>query len=114
MDINLKLKDPWEMTHLEFVDDIIAFIKSKITAHHILQKKNFFPFAIKPKEYMYIIENDDDGTVGLLDLNRKMRRKGKTVAYYKEFQSQDSFDSWMEDEFTEWIEYCKSIGAYDQ
>ena len=54
------------------------------------------------------------GTVGFLDLNRKMRRKGKTVAYYKEFRSQESFDMWMEDEFAEWIQYCKSIGAYEE
>ena len=65
------------MIPLEFVDEFIGKIKAVLSKEHPLYGKDLFPSAKISRREIYIIENDSNGTLAILNLEKQMEIDGK-------------------------------------
>ena len=113
--MHVKLSDAWDDIWLEAADSHIGYIRSYLEESHPLTEIYIFPIAKRMREEVYIIEdNDNRGRFWLLDLNKRKRIKGKSYVWFSEFKSQEEIDGLMKEDYLKWIEYAKSIGAYEE
>ena len=101
--ITITYKDPWTMMYSEYADEFIEIIRESIPKEHPLYERDFFPAAKISGEYVFLIEDDTTEQSGLLDLRRKMRRKGKRMPYYKEFKDQNDIQEMIDRDHSEWL-----------
>lgn len=71
----LEIKWPWEMVHLECVEDFIDTIKEFLPADHELQAHELFPGIKWDERPVFIIDDDTTGEYLLMDFEKTTRWK---------------------------------------
>ena len=66
----LEIKWPWEMVHLECVEDFIDTIKEFLPADHELQAHELFPGIKWDGRPIFIIDDDTTGEYLLMDFEK--------------------------------------------
>ena len=56
----MEIKDPWDMTTLAHVDDILELLREVISKTHPLYERKVFPFAFKDRGRFVMFETDDN------------------------------------------------------
>jgi hypothetical protein len=101
----LEILEPWQMVPLEFAEDTIAFLKSKLQPHHPLQEQELFPFLNREDRQAWILEKeDDDGTTWLLDLTQKRRFKGRTIYAFRQLSDNDELEQLIKHDHQQWLD----------
>lgn len=101
----LEILEPWQMVPLEFAEDTIAFLKSKLQPHHPLQEQELFPFLNREDRQAWILEKEDeDGTTWLLDLTQKRRFKGRTIYAFRQLSDNDELEQLIKHDHQQWLD----------
>ena len=113
MRLRIHYNDAWESIPLEFADDAIGFFDRGLQASHPLRAFKLFPLAKCWRKHKYlIVEEDPSDLLWVLDMDRKMRVKGKTCSYFKRIDSQEELDAMMQCDFDAWVQSMKGAGAW--
>ena len=71
----LYIKWPWEMTWLEFADELIAQIKEALPPDHPLQEHEIFPAIKWDGRPIFIVDDDTTGEQILMNFEKRTRWK---------------------------------------
>ena len=73
----MEIKDPWNMTTLAHVDDILELLGEVISQSHPLYQRKAFPFAFKAGGRFVMFETDDNDVEEyyIIDFGRGVTRK---------------------------------------
>ena len=113
MKVQFRYNDAWDS--VEFIDEVIEFIKSKLQRNHPLMSVDFCPMANRWQSRKFFLAAEDDSSrLWILDLDRKERIGGKVLYYYKEIETQSEFDEILRDDLIWWTQYMKDAGAWNE
>lgn len=59
----LRIEWPWSMTWMEYVDEMLAFLKSQIGPGHRLHRRKLYVAAVKKDAKAWLVEGET-GTLG--------------------------------------------------
>ena len=105
--------DAWESIPLHCADDVIEFFNQELQPSHPLRTFKLFPVAKCWRRYKYLVEEEEPGDLlWVLDMERKMRVRGKTCYYFKRIETQEELDTLMKADYDAWVQYMKDEGAW--
>jgi len=115
MQPQIKFNDAWESIPLECADEMIDYLDDVLQATHPLRSYNLFPIAKCWRQPKYLIEEEDaTDNLWVLDLQRKMRIRGKTCYYFKRLETQKELDTLLQADHKAWVQYMKDAGAWEE
>jgi hypothetical protein len=115
MDLSIHYNDAWESLPLDAADNFIAFLDGMLQPAHPLRKFKLFPVAKCWRKDKYLIEEQEPSDLlWVLDLEKKMKIRGKTFFYFKQLKTQEELDILFQADLEEWIQYMKDAGAWEE
>lgn len=112
--LKIDFSGPWESIPLVYADDVIEFFNRELQPAHPLRAFKLFPLAKCWRKDKYFIEEEEPSDIlWVLDLDKKVRIKGKTCYYFKKIGTQEELDALMQKDYDEWVQYLKDAGAWD-
>jgi hypothetical protein len=76
-DQNLHIEWPWRMTWMEYVDEMLAFLKSQIGPGHPLYRKKLYVSAVNKDADAWYIEGEKEKLYAIIYFSQKQRYEGK-------------------------------------
>lgn len=113
MQPKISFNDAWGSVPLEYVDDVIDFFNRELQLTHPLRSFKLFPVAKCSRRYKYLVEEEDPSDIlWVLDMERKMRIRGKTCYYFKRIETQEELDTLLRADYEAWVQSMKDAGAW--
>lgn len=80
-DQTLHIKWPWSMTWLEYVDEMLAYLHTRIGPGHPLHGKKLYVSAVNKDADAWFVEGEDEDEefYAIVYLSQKKRYRGKTM-----------------------------------
>lgn len=78
-DRTLHIEWPWSMTWMEYVDEMLAFLKSQIGPGHPLHRKKLYVAAVNKEADAWYVEGEKDDFYAIVHFGRKKRYGGKMM-----------------------------------
>jgi hypothetical protein len=78
-DQTLHIEWPWSMTWMEYVEEILEFLKTQIGPGHPLHRKNLYVSAVNKDADAWYVEGEKEDFYAIVYFGRKMRYGGKTM-----------------------------------
>lgn len=113
MPLNIKLNDAWESVPLAYADEVIAMLARDLQPSHPLRSYKLFPVAKCWRRDKYLLEEEEPSNLlWVLDMERKMRFRGKTIFYFRLLENQEDLDAMLKADYEAWVQYMKDAGAW--
>ncbi len=78
-DRTLHIEWPWSMTWMEYVDEMLHFLKSQIGPGHPLHRKKLFVSAVNKNADAWYVEGEKEEFYAIVYFGRKKRYGGKMM-----------------------------------
>ena len=75
----LHIEWPWSMTWLEYVDEMLDFLKSHIGPGHPLHRKKLYVSAVNKDANAWYVEGEKESFYAIVCFGRKKRYGGKSM-----------------------------------
>src|ERR1035437_8259393 len=77
-DRTLHIKEPWSMTWMEYVDEMLAFLKTRIGPGHPLHRKRLYVSAVNKDADAWYVEGEKEDFYAIVYFSQKQRYGGKS------------------------------------
>ena len=115
MQPRITFNDAWEMIPLTYADDYLAFLDRNLQASHPRRAFKLFPVAKCWRQEKYLLEEEaPSDLLWVLDMEKKMRIRGKTCFYFKRLETQEELDAMLQADNDAWVQYMKDAGAWNE
>ena len=78
-DRTLHIEWPWSMTWMEYVDEMLEFLKTQIGPGHPLHRKKLYVSAVNKDADAWYVEGEKEDFYAIVYLSRKKRYGGKSM-----------------------------------
>jgi hypothetical protein len=78
-DRTLHIEWPWSMTWMEYVDEMLVFLKSQIGPGHPLYRKKLYVSALNKEADAWYVEGETEDFYAIVYFSRKKRYGGKSM-----------------------------------
>jgi hypothetical protein len=78
-DRTLHIKEPWSMTWMEYVDEMLEFLKTQIGPDHPLHRKKLYVSAVNKDADAWYVEGEKEAFYAIVYFGRKKRCGGKSM-----------------------------------
>ena len=78
-DRTLHIEWPWSMTWMEYVDEMLAFLKSQIGPGHPLHRKKLYVAAVNKDADAWYVEGEKESFYAIVYFGRKKRYGSKMM-----------------------------------
>ncbi len=78
-DRTLHIEWPWSMTWMEYVDEMLDFLKSQIGPGHPLHRKKLYVAAVNKDADAWYVEGEEDEFYAIVYFGRKKRYGSKRM-----------------------------------
>ena len=78
-DRTLQIEWPWSMTWMEYVDDMLEFLKTQIGPGHPLHRKKLYVSAVNKDAGAWYVEGEKEDFYAIVYFSRKKRYGGKSM-----------------------------------
>ena len=78
-DRTLHIEWPWSMTWMEYVDEMLAFLKSQIGPGHPLHRKKLYVSAVNKDADAWYVEGEKEDLYAIVYFSQKKRYGGKSM-----------------------------------
>jgi len=78
-DRTLHIEWPWSMTWMEYVDEMLDFLKSQIGPGHPLHRKKLYVAAVNKEADAWYVEGEKEDFYAIVYFGRKKRYGGKMM-----------------------------------
>lgn len=75
----LHIEPPWSMTWMEYVDEMLEFLKSQIGPGHPLHRKKLFVAAVNKDAKAWYVEGEKESFYAIVYFGRRKRYGGKMM-----------------------------------
>ena len=78
-DRTLHIEWPWSMTWMEYVDEMLAFLKSQLGPGHPLHRKKLYVSAVNKDADAWYVEGEKEDFYAIVYFSRKKRYSGRMM-----------------------------------
>ena len=78
-DRTLHIEWPWSMTWMEYVDEMLEFLKSQIGPGHPLHRKKLYVAAVNKEADAWYVEGEKEDFYAILYFGKKKRYGGRMM-----------------------------------
>lgn len=78
-DRTLHIEWPWSMTWMEYVDEMLAFLKTQIGPGHPLHRKKLYVSAVNKDADAWYVEGEKEDFYAIVYFSQKQRYGGKSM-----------------------------------
>jgi hypothetical protein len=78
-DQTLHIEEPWSMTWMEYVDEMLGFLKTQIGPGHPLHRKKLYVSAVNKNADAWYVEGEKEDLYAIVYFSRKKRYAGKSM-----------------------------------
>ena len=78
-DRTLHIEEPWSMTLMEYVDEMLEFLKTQIGPGHPLHRKKLYISAVNRDVNAWYVEGENEEFYAIVYFSRKKRYSGKSM-----------------------------------
>ena len=79
-DRTLHIEEPWSMTWMEYVDEMLEFLKAQIGPGHPLHRKKLYVSAVNKDADAWYVEGEQEDFYAIVYFSQKKRYGGKVHA----------------------------------
>ncbi len=79
VDKTLNIEWPWSMTWMEYVDEMLEFLKTKVGPGHPLYRKKLFVAAVNKDANAWYVEGEKEAFYAIVYFRQKKRYGGKSM-----------------------------------
>src|ERR1035437_2716948 len=78
-DQTLHIEEPWSMTWMEYVDEMLGFLKTQIGPDHPLHRKKLYVSAVNKDADAWYVEGEKEDLYAIVYFSGKKRYAGKSM-----------------------------------
>jgi hypothetical protein len=78
-DRTLHIKEPWSMTWMEYVDEMLEYLKTRIGPGHPLHRKKLYVSAVNKNADAWYVEGEKEDFYAIVYFSQKKQYGGKSM-----------------------------------